>query len=94
VGDSDAEGRVGSGVGGSGVGNGTCVSNGFTGPEETAVLTSAVIAIGVDSPAPPLAGMIGAQAVSNIKIRMVKVVRIFISDSFFLRTYRENVLFP
>jgi len=81
VGESVDDGSVGMAVGGSGVGKGTAVSKGFTG-SAMVVLTSAVTIIGVDSPLP--AGMIGAQAVRNTTKRMVKVVRVFISDSFSL----------
>jgi len=97
VGERLAEGSVEMAVGGSGVGKGTSVP-GDPIVLATTVLTSAVMTMGVDSPVPPLAGsfdgmMIGAHAVRNTT-SMVKVVRVFISDSFFLTTYMENILFP
>jgi hypothetical protein len=77
-------------VAGIGVGAGPSVGGGPT-VSATAVLTTAVISIGVDTPA-PLSGMIGPQAVRNTA-RTIKTVIFFISASLFPEDFhtRRNV---
>jgi len=91
VGERVEAGSVGMEVAGIGVGADPSVGGGPT-VSATAVLTIAVISIGVDTPA-PLSGMIGPQAVRNTARTIIKTVDFFISASLFPEDFhtRQNV---